>query len=84
MPYIEDFMIDGLTSVVGDGLVTGILILGFFAIFVMLQGTRIESKIMVLIPMAFLLGHYFNTLFVLMAFFVTAIVFYGLMRFINK
>jgi len=52
--FIEQTIADGFTQVVGDPFISGLMFIGFFAAFVMLQGTRLEGKIVVLVPVLFL------------------------------
>jgi hypothetical protein len=52
--FIEQSIADGFTQVTGDPLLAGLMFVGFFLAFVMLQGTRLEGKIVVILPVLFL------------------------------
>lgn len=52
--FLEQTMGDGFTQVTGDPLLAGLMFVGFFLAFTMLQGTRLEGKIVVILPVLFL------------------------------
>ncbi len=51
---LESLIYSGAMSTVGDPTFLGLLILGFFIGFVYLQGTRMDVKLMVIVPAMFL------------------------------
>jgi len=53
--FLEQLIYQGFMTMVGDPLFLGFLVLGFFGTFVMLQGTRIDHKLAILVP-AFILA----------------------------
>jgi len=56
---LENWMGDGFATVIGDPIFMGLMILGFFFGFVMLQGTRLDAKLLVLVPVALLAAPFF-------------------------
>jgi hypothetical protein len=54
MGFIEDLIGGGMGDVTGDPLLSGLIFVGFFLAFVMLQGTRLEGKLVVILPVFFL------------------------------
>jgi purine-cytosine permease-like protein len=52
--FVESAFASGFAQVTGDPLLSALMFLGFFAAFTMLQGTRLEGKLPVLIPVLFL------------------------------
>jgi hypothetical protein len=51
---LENWMGDGFAQTVGDPIVMGLMLLGFFAGFTMLQGLRMDAKLLILVPVAIL------------------------------
>jgi len=51
---LEQMFASGFGSVVGNPLIEGLVLLGFFFAFTMLQNTRTEGKVAILIPAAIL------------------------------
>lgn len=63
----EAIISQGFMSIIGDPLVFGLLIIGFFGAFVMLQGQRLDGMVLVLVP-AFILSAMFLPTWVLALF----------------
>lgn len=51
---LESAISDGIFSVINNNAILALILLGFFMIFVMLQGTRLDAKVAVMIPALFL------------------------------
>jgi hypothetical protein len=51
---IESSISNGLTSVINNNAILALLMVAFFMIFVMLQGTRLDGKVAIMIPALFL------------------------------
>lgn len=82
--YIEDFFGASWNSVVGDPLVSGVLLIAFFGIFVMLQNTRLDGKIAVLLP-ALILASLFAPIFIAFAVFLAGgLLYLALTKFTNR
>lgn len=50
MVVLEQMIYENAVQTVGDPIVLGLLTFGFFLGFVLMQGQRLEGKIMVLVP----------------------------------
>ena len=51
---IANMFATGAITIVGDPIILGVLIFAFFAIFVLLQNTRLDHKVAILVPASFL------------------------------
>lgn len=73
-------------DIVGDPLFIGILILVFFGVFVMLQNTRLDHKLAIMVPAALLALGFFGAgvAYFLIAFFFAGVLYLAFMKFINK
>lgn len=47
---LEEILAEGFLSVVGDPLFLGLILLGFFGALVFVQGTRLDGKLVVIVP----------------------------------
>lgn len=82
--YLEDFFGSSWGNIVGDPLVSGVLLLAFFGIFVMLQNTRLDGKIVVLVP-ALVLASLFASIFIAFAvFFAGGLLYLAFTKFTNR
>lgn len=84
MGYIEDVIGAGVAEVTGDPTITGLVFIGFFFAFVMLQGTRFEGKIVVLLPVFFLSLIFLPILLVFAIIAAAFIAYIAVMRAVNK
>lgn len=50
MTFIEDFIGNGFSTIIGDAALEGVLMLTFFGGFVLLQNTRLDHKVCILTP----------------------------------
>ncbi len=82
--YFEEVIGNGFSDVVGDPTIAGIIFLGFFISFVMLQDTRLDAKLMVLVPAMILSMVYIPWLGILCALGFGSIVYLALTRFLNR
>lgn len=64
---IEQFISDGFSNVLGDTAIMGIVFIAFFTIFVMLQGTRLDGKLTILVPVLILSAIFIPWMAVLLA-----------------
>lgn len=64
---LETIMADGFMQVVGDPLFLGIIILGFFGALAMIQGTKLDGKLVIIVP-AFILALSFFPPFIVLLF----------------
>ena len=62
--FFEQTIGDGFTQVTGDPAIAGLMFLGFFLAFVTLQGTRLEGKLVVMLPVLFLSLTFFSFMLV--------------------
>lgn len=81
--FLENYAGNGVGGVVGDPSILGILFIGFFSAFVMLQDTRLDGKLVVLVPVLILATVFIPWLSVLIALGLGAIVYIALMKLIN-
>jgi len=80
---IEDLIGQGAGYTTGgDPLFLGLLTIGFFAGFTMLQGTRLEAKIVVLVPALFLTLYFIPGLAVLIALGLATILYLAFTKFL--
>lgn len=54
MGLLEQYIYEGALQAVGDPILLGLLVFGFFIGFVTLQGQRLEGKMAILAPAVFL------------------------------
>lgn len=73
---IEDMFSGGFATLVPDSFMLGILVLLFFGTFVILQGTALEVKVLVLIPASLLASLFIPFISVVMALIVGGIIAY--------
>lgn len=78
--YIEEFIGQGFSSVIGDPNLMGIIFLGFFAGFVMLQGTRLDGKVAILVPASLLALIFIPWLAVLLALAVGVLIYLAMRK----
>lgn len=69
---------------VGDPVWLGLLIVTFFTAFVMLQGTRLDGKILVIVPALLLAAAFIPIITIVIGFGIGGLVFYAIMRFMNR
>lgn len=82
--YIETLLGEGMTNVVGDPTIIGIIFIGFFAGFVFLQDTRLDVKVAILTPICLLSMIWIPWFGVLIALAVGALSYLAIMKFINR
>jgi hypothetical protein len=70
---IETFIGEGITQIVGSMPILGIFFIAFFVIFTMLQNTRIDGKMAILIPVLFMAGAFFDFMIYLLVIFLAFI-----------
>jgi len=70
-------------SIVGDPTYLGLLVLGFFVGFVFLQGTRMDVKIMVIVPALFLAMSFIGILKVIVVVGIGVVMMLGIKKFMN-
>jgi len=78
--YIEEFIGQGFSSVLGDPSLIGAIFLAFFAVFVMLQGTRLDGKVAVLVPASILAIIFIPWLAVLLALVVGVLIYLAMRK----
>ena len=84
MSYFETWVGDSMTSVVGDPLFTGLLILAFFGMISIVGQTRLDGKLAILLPACILAMAFIPFLRVLFILFCSGILYLGISRFINR
>lgn len=52
--YLEQFIAQGFSAIIGNPLVLGIMLMGIFTGFVLLQGLRLDGKVAILVPVSLL------------------------------
>lgn len=84
MSTFEQFLADGFQNSFGDTAIMGIMVLAFFGIFVMLQNTRFDVKLAIMVP-AFILASAFIPWFaILLALVLGTIVYLAVMKLISR
>lgn len=81
---IEAALANGMLGIVGDPLYTGLLVLGFFAGFVILQNTSLPLKVLIITGAAFLASAFIPFLGLITALATSALLYAGIMRVVNK
>lgn len=84
MQPMETYVGDALTQAAGDPFFLGIMLLGFFFGFVMLQGVRLDSKLLVLVPIAILAIPFIPWLPVVIGLVCAVIAYFAFTKFDNK
>jgi len=86
LSFLEGYVHDGTMNIVGDPIFIGFLVLIFFGVFVMLQNTRLDHKLAIMVPAALLSLGFFGAgvVYFLLAFFFAGILYLAFMKFINK
>lgn len=84
MGFFEATIADGFSQVAGDPAIAGLMFLGFFLAFVTLQGTRLEGKIVVMIPVLFLSLTFFSFMLVFLILAAAGITAIAVMRIWNR
>ena len=86
--YIERYITCNFGRLVGNAemgpIVLAIMVLTFFTVFVMMQNTRLDGKLAVLIPVVILVAVWMGWIMWIVLFIVGGILFLGLIRFITK
>lgn len=82
--YFENVIGEGANQVVGDPLVMGLMFLGFFMAFIMLQNTRLDHKIMVLVPASILAMVWIPWFSIVLALVGGGMMYLVVMKFTNK
>ena len=54
LTVLEELIAEGFAQIAGNPFILGLLVLVFFTVFVMLQNTRLDTKIAIIIPAIFL------------------------------
>lgn len=72
---LEQMVGDGFATVFNNNLVLAVILISFFLIFVILQGTRLDAKVAVMIPVCFL-AIAFNSIFIYIIVFGVGILFW--------
>lgn len=82
--YLENWFGGNWGNIIGDPLVSGLILMGFFSIFVMLQDTRLDGKLAIMVP-ACILASFFTPIFTLIAIFmVSGVMYLALTKFTNR
>jgi hypothetical protein len=81
---IETLIYTSMVQIVGDPMILGLLILGFFGAFVMLQGTRLDGKMVILFPASILAVVYIGPLVVIIALVVGIMMYLAWMKITGK
>lgn len=82
--FFEQTIGDGFVQVTGDPAIAGLMFIGFFLAFVMLQGTRLEGKIAVILPVLFLSLQFFSFMLVFAVLGAAGIAYLALTRIVNR
>jgi len=80
---LESTIYSSCMSIVGDPTYLGLLVLGFFVGFVFLQGTRMDVKIMVIVPALFLAMSFIGILKVIVVVGIGVVMMLGIKKFMN-
>lgn len=81
---IEIIVNTGVTQIIGDNTVIALIVLGIFSAFVMLQNTRLDHKVPILLGAGLLAVSISATLRYLLLFGGAIIVFWATMKILNK
>jgi hypothetical protein len=82
--YLEDLIGGAFGDTVGDPIVTGLILIGWTAAFLMMQNTRIDAKVVVLTPMLLLSLIFIPFLGVLIAVGLGGLIYMALIKFTNR
>jgi len=82
--WLEQTIFSGSMQAAGDPLFLGILVFGFFFVFVLLQGSRGDAKLLIVIPALFLAAAFVPWLSLVIVLGVGTILWYAITRFMNK
>jgi len=78
------FLASQFGTMIGDPLLMMILFIGFFIIFVMLQNTRLDGKIVILIPVLMLSMIFVSWMIVVVAFIVGIVIYMAITKFMAR
>jgi hypothetical protein len=81
--FFEEIIGNGFTSVVGDQTMIGVLLLAFFGGFLLLQDTRLDVKILIMVPVLLLTMTYIDIFNVVIVLVLTVLAYLALMKVIN-
>ena len=81
--FFEEVIGNGFTSIVGDQTMIGVLLLAFFGGFLLLQDTRLDVKILIMVPALLLAMTYISFFNVVVALILAVLVYAALMKFLN-
>jgi len=82
--FFESTIADGFSQVTGDPAIAGLMFIGFFLAFITLQGTRLEGKLVVMLPVLFLSLTFFSFMLVFAVLGAAGIAYLALTRIINR
>jgi hypothetical protein len=81
--FFEEIIGNGFMSVVGDQTIIGLLLLAFFGGFLLLQDTRLDVKVMIMVPVLLLTMTYISFFNVVVALILSVLAYLALMKVIN-
>jgi predicted membrane protein len=81
---LESIINGGIMNIVGDPLMAGLLVLGFFVLFVLIQGTRLDAKIAIIVPAGILSLAFAPVLIVILGFAFGVILYLTFTKLTNK
>lgn len=84
MSTVEQFMADGFQSSFGDTAVMGILVLAFFGVFVMLQNTRFDAKLAIMVPATILAAAFIPWFGIVLALVLGVVLYLGIIKLISR
>jgi len=82
--YLESWIAEQFGDLTGAPEIAGIIFLGFFTSFVMLQGTRLDGKLVVLTPVMILATIFIGFLPILLGLGLGVIIYLALTKLVNR
>ena len=84
MVFLEDFFGSGFYSILGDAALEGVVLLTFFGGFVLLQNTRLDHKVAIMVPATILSCLFIPWLGALLALILGFIGYLAVMKFTGR
>ena len=78
--FLENFTGDLITQMIGSPEIVGILVLAFFTIIVLVQGTRLDGKLCIVVPAVFLAAAFISWIVIPIGVFLGFILWFAFKR----
>lgn len=81
---LESYIADGFAQTVGDPIFLGILVIVWFLGFTIMQGTRIDAKLVIMVPALLLATAFIPFLGILISLVFAALIYLAIMKLTNR